>query len=272
MPNKNTQKQRNNVLINVAIVLLCVGMVALDWIEVRYVSDDRRNVWISRMIQHSFGIFASILLLKRINVRLFGRPQAWLCALPCILIAVNNFPFWSYFAGNMRFERISWLDFLLFAGYCLSIGLFEELVFRGFLFFVFASLFSSDRKGLLKTVVVTSVLFGGMHLFNLFFGAGVTATLLQVGYSVLTGGLFAVALIKTKSLLVPAVLHAVYNFCGLLLSPQGLGEGIVFDLGTYLTMGAIALLLGVYVLCLLLKYPENERKTLYTRLGIRENP
>jgi membrane protease YdiL (CAAX protease family) len=220
-------------------------------------------------LQQTCGIIAVILLANYLKIRLFSRPECLIFIIPCLIIAIDNFPFWSYFSGNMQLILTNPTDVLLFSIYCLCIGLFEEIVFRGLLFYLLASYFSKDRKGLIKTFVYSSVIFGLAHLTNLFSGAGLPPTLLQVGYTTLTGGLFAFAFMKTKNVLFPACIHALYNFCGLILeTPQklGLGTGIVFDTGTVIMMAIISVIIGVFVLYSLTKYPENERKTLYNRL------
>lgn len=260
-----------SITLKIIVVLLCGVLIALDFLSIDVAKGDlRRNQWIIGAIQQGCGFVAVVIVLKLLNIRLFGKPQAWTYILPCAIIAIDNFPFWSYFQGNMAFVRSSATDFILFGVYCITIGLFEESVFRGLLFSVVAGLFPKNKKGLIKTFFLTSFAFGFVHLFNLFSGAGIGATLLQVVYTTLTGGLFAFALIKTKNLLIPAFVHALYNFCGLLLSEQGLGTGVVFDLGTVFIMAFISVAIGAFVLYSLYKYPENERKSLYQRLGIDE--
>ena len=265
-------KETMSLVKKVVLVMLCIATFLLSVLDIQYLEDEVRNLWLSRIVEQCCGCVAVIWLLSLLKVQLFGTIQKWLYLIPCLLIAVNNFPFWSYFSGNMQTVRTDGLDVALFALFCLSTGLFEELVFRGILFSVLAERFSQDKRGLVKTFVFSSVIFALAHLFNLFLGADIGATLLQVGYTVLTGGLFAFTLIKTKNVLCCAFVHGLYNFCGLWMELPvrgGLGSGVVFDIGTGLTMGAIAVIIGVFVLYSLWKYPENERKTLYKRLGVR---
>ena len=159
------------------------------------------------------------------------------------------------------------IDFILFFVYCIAIGLFEEVIFRGILFSILADCFGKDRKGFIKTFVISSLIFGAAHLFNGFS----LGTILQVGYSILTGGLFAFCLVKTKNILCCALAHGVYNFCGLLFdSMQGLGSGVVFDLGTVLTMVVVSVSIGVFVLYKVYHYAEAEREDLYARLNARK--
>ena len=271
MPKTKQNKSISYILIRVFIAALCAAMLALDYIPIQYVKDGVRNVWISTIVQQCVGAIAIILLMLHLKIKLFGKIHAWLYLLPCLIVALDNFPLISYVNGNMHFTRTGAWDFVLFALYCLAIGLFEECVFRGVLFSVIASLFSQDKKGFFKTFVVSSAVFGLAHLFNLLSGAGIGATLLQVCYTTLTGGLFAFAMIKTKNVLCAAFVHGLYNFCGLLLSEQGLGSGIVFDVGTGVMMGIISVIIGVFVLYSVWKYTEAERSVLYKHLGIEKH-
>ena len=169
----------------------------------------------------------------------------------------------------MRFIKKEFLDVLFLFLYCMSVGLLEEFVFRGLIFSTLAGVFPNTKKGLLQTFFLSSCLFGFVHLLNIFAGAGVGETLLQVGYSILTGGLFAFVLIKTKNLLCCAGVHAIYNFCGLLLSEQGLGSGVVFDLPTVIVTALLAVITTVMVLYQLFHLQDAERSVLYKRLGVK---
>ena len=111
------------------------------------------------------------------------------------------------------------------------------------------------------------MLFGGAHIFNAFSG-NIGGALLQVAYSTLTGGLFAFVLIKTHNVICCGFVHGLYNFCGLLLSAQGLGNGVVFDVGTTVITLIIAIIVGIFVLISLKGYKEEERICLYKELGI----
>ncbi len=206
------------------------------------------------------------MLLARLRMwKIFGRVEQWLFVLPCIGIALNNFQWVSFFQGKMRLVTQDGMDFLLFALYCLSIALFEELVFRGVIFSLLLTAFPKDKKGFLWAYVSSCFIFGLAHLFNGFSGA----TFLQVGYTVLTGGLFAFCLMKTKNILCPVFVHGLYNFCGLLYDRQGLGAGVVFTWGTAALMAAVAVLLGAFVLYQVWKYSDEEREALYRRLEVK---
>lgn len=263
-----SQKVKDYIEI-IAIVLLCGASVALDFLHIPYLKDELQNALLSKIVQQLCGGFAAILIMLRIKIKLFARPQKLLYLIPCFIIAIDNFQFCSFFSGKMQLINTQPLDILLFIGYCLVVGLFEECIFRGVIFSLLAGWFPKNKKGFLLTYIISSVVFGLAHLLN---GFSIN-TLLQVGYTILTGGLFAFCLIKTKNILFCALVHATYNFCGLLFGKEsalGLGTGVVFDLGTVLTMLIVSILVGVFVLYKVFTYSEEERIDLYKKLSVVE--
>lgn len=261
---QNPTKQQSiwNVLQVALIATFCALTVFFDFVDITIVADDFRNKMLIKSIQQGSGAIAAILLMIRLKIRLFGMPKGWIYLIPCLLIAIDNFQFSAYFNDKMTLIRRDALDFILFASYCMLVGLFEECIFRGIIFSVIAGLFSKDKKGFLYTYVVSSVVFGCAHLLNGISGA----VILQVGYTCLTGGLFAFCLIKTQNILCCAAIHGIYNFCGLLFDEMG--TGAVFDMGTVLTMLIVSIVVGVFVLWKVWTYSEKDRTSLYQKLGV----
>lgn len=272
MQHSSSRKNIRNIIEIVAIVVLCALTFALDFMDITYVYDSLRNMLLSKTVQNICGASAALLLMIRLKIRLFGKPIGWLFLIPCLIIAIDNFQFSAYFNGKIYLESKNVVDILLFASYCLMVGLFEEFVFRGIIFSILAGVFPKNKKGFLYTYVVSSVIFGLAHLLNGFSGT----TFLQVGYTVLTGGLFAFCLIKTGNILCCALVHGIYNFCGMLFDKfnaetgvLGLGSGVVFDLGTTLTMLIVSVIVGFFVLYKVFTYKEEEREWLYLKLGVK---
>ncbi len=93
---------------------------------------------------------------------------------------------------------------LYWATAVLAAPLFEEVMFRGFLFRGFRPSF----LGTGGTIVLTALLWASLHVQYNIYGIAVIAA---------TGILFGIARIQTGSLLVPMALHATLNFSDLLL-------------------------------------------------------
>ena len=267
MQTKDVKNKRNDKREVALILLLCCITILFDFITIRYTQNDLHNRYISKIIQQSIGTVAVIILMKRLNIQLFGWPQKWLFLIPCLIVAIDNFQWSSYLNGRMELLNSQPIDFILFGLYCLSVGMFEECIFRGVIFGAVAGRCTKDKKGLWRAYIISSLIFGAAHLFNGISGA----TILQVGYTFLTGGLFAFVLLKTKNIFCCGFIHALYNFCGMLFESSermGLGNGVVFDLGTVFTMLIISVLIGLFVLNSVKKYSIEEQTELYKKLGI----
>jgi membrane protease YdiL (CAAX protease family) len=265
-------KQLNITLKHVLILGLCLVMILFEivpeWKEIPFTEDKVYNRLISLSIPLLFGATAVILIASDFGIQLFKNPKQLWVLLPALVIALDNLPWLSYFAGNMQLTHTQPLHFVLFGAYCALVGFFEEILFRGIFFSVLASIFEQTKKGFLYTYLISSVAFGVIHLLNVFTSGG--AAVLQAGYSILTGGLFGFVWIKTKNIVFPAVIHAIYNFCGLLFTANvGLGTGSVIDMPSGIMMAVISVCIGVLVLYKVWKYPEDEQRELYQRLNVQ---
>ncbi|WNV90081.1 type II CAAX endopeptidase family protein [Umezawaea sp. Da 62-37] len=103
------------------------------------------------------------------------------------------------------FDQVSWNSFfgaLGVAGMMTGVAVVEEALFRGVLFRIL-----EERAGTVITLVVSSLVFGGVHLVN------GNATLWGTLAIALTGGtMLAAAYTVTRSLWLPIGLHFAWNF------------------------------------------------------------
>ncbi len=189
---------------------------------------------------------AAAILCVRGRMPLFCRPQmspfGWVCALLCFLVALNNLPWLALLSGAACVSAGAG-EVALFALFCLLTAVFEELLFRGFLFPLCLGRLPSGKWGRLTAILLSSAIFALSHLLNLAAGATLIGTLLQVGYSFLVGAAAAVLLLHSRNLTLPIAFHALYNFGGLLI-PR-LGEGRLFDRPTVIITAIIATVTAV---------------------------
>ncbi len=144
------------------------------------------------------------------------------------LVALNNFPFYALIRGKATLSA-AWETAVLYVAVTLLTAFCEELLFRGMLLPTLYRYLSGrmaarpQKQVLLLTAVLSSVIFGGVHLFNLTSGAAPSDVLLQVGYSSLVGAAAALLYLATESLFVPVLFHFLYNLGGLLVPTLGAG-------------------------------------------------
>ena len=116
MRNHTVQRLKNIIEI-VCIAVLSLASVVLEFIPISYLKDGLKNALLSKLIQQLCGGGAAILIMLRLKIKLFGRPQNLLFLIPCFIIAIDNFQFYSFFSGNMQLVNTYPWDILLFIGF-----------------------------------------------------------------------------------------------------------------------------------------------------------
>ena len=161
-----------------------------------------------------------------------------------VLVAVNNLPFAPFITGDMAFnEHIGGLfPYIL---YCLSIGILEETIFRATLLPLFVRKFGQDKKGLTLAVVVSSAVFGAMHLLNLLGGFS-PSVFLQVGDSFLIGCVCSITLLASGSVYVPILIHALFDVGGFLLE-SGFVVGELWTTGNVIYTLVSSIILAIII-------------------------
>lgn len=208
-----------------------------------------------------------VVLLYQVGYKIFKPKKrnlfpVLLVILPALIIAINNFPTSAFFASRAELTEPSYLIYF-FIVECLSIGFFEELIFRLVLLTVLLQRLPKTKTGVFQAVLISSSVFGLIHLVNLIGGAGFAPTILQVGYSFLTGAMWAVVYLKTKSILAVIILHASYNFFGEVMFRLGTVSNR-FDTITIVVTVILAILVASYYFYTLYKIEPDELKDLYS--------
>jgi uncharacterized protein len=112
------------------------------------------------------------------------------------------------------FEPIAHPDFDQFGWKALSslmIGVLEETSLRGLVLVALVRAWGATSSGLIRAVVVSSSVFGVLHLVNLFHSP-VIPTLLQVAFATFIGICFAGVFLRTRALLALIVIHSLIDF------------------------------------------------------------
>ncbi len=119
----------------------------------------------------------------------------------------------------------------------LFVGFIEEVIFRGFLFKALC------KESLKTAIFVSSLTFGVGHIVNLFNGADVYSTLLQICYAAAIGFAFTMIFIKKGSIVPCIVAHSVFNGLSVFSAEAS-------DLNSFITSAVLVvvpLLYGLYL-------------------------
>ena len=96
----------------------------------------------------------------------------------------------------------------------LGIGMAEEIFFRG----IICNLWL--KYGVIKAMLLSSVLFGMSHILNVAGGADLLATILQICFAIVYGMVFTLIFIEGNSLIPCVLMHALHDFCSF-ISAEG---------------------------------------------------
>lgn len=157
----------------------------------------------STLINTVFSAVLIILTVSLKRVRFYGltkvsNSKRFLYFLPLLLIVSVNM--WSGVNINNSPKEILFHILTM-----LNIGFIEELIFRGFLFKMM------EKDNIKAATAVSSITFGIGHIVNLFNGAELMPTLLQICYAMSIGYLFVVIFVKSKSIVPCIIAHSVNN-------------------------------------------------------------
>ena len=241
------------------MVVICgIAMLVLELAKFDYSANEIVSDIINMIITRALGSVMFIILVLRLGYRVTNplkKPlgKSLLFILPCLLVVVNNLPIIALITGN-AYLKYPPATVLLFAIECLFVGMFEELAFRGAFFLMILEGRRKTKRQIFISTVLSSAVFGGVHLLNLLQGAGPGAVILQVGYSFLIGGMCAVVLLKTKNIWLCVLLHAIYNFCGTLVPTLGdFKSGGQWDPATITITAVLSVAVATYIILALVR-------------------
>jgi membrane protease YdiL (CAAX protease family) len=97
----------------------------------------------------------------------------------------------------------------------IGIGIREECFFRGAIQNIIAKKYAHSVKGVWFAALIASSIFGIVHLFNLFNGFDPLVVFLQTISATSTGLFFAAVYLRSRSLWVPILVHALIDTAAL---------------------------------------------------------
>ena len=231
--------------------------------------DDYRPAILNTLVMDALGSVVFVCMTIYMGYRVWGIKKPWmrslLFGLPALAVAVNNAPIIGLATGNAYITDPAG-GVLIMLAYCLAIGMFEEFAFRGLFFMMILEDRRKSTKQIFWTTAISSAVFGLVHLVNLAVGAGPGATLLQVGYSFLIGGMCAIVLLKTGSIWYCVLLHTVYDIGGTILY---VGGGVRWDAVTVTITAVLGVAVAVFMTVALTRikpediaflFPEKQKK------------
>ncbi len=192
-------------------LLTYVGWTLLTLFGMRWASDGSTKPLLET-VSHgiSWSLVMAIGLLALVTLAMRWRDLKFVAPRPTSSLRVLWFPaiYLVFFALLPALTGLPPASTLLFLGInTVLVGLSEEWMFRGVLFQGLRS-----RLTMWPSILITSLLFGAVHVLNVIVTGQLVGSVVQAGAAFLSGMLLITLLIRTGSIWVPIVYHALWDF------------------------------------------------------------
>jgi membrane protease YdiL (CAAX protease family) len=182
----------------------------------------------------------------------FASSGPWSTWLVTLLTLVYSIGVSAYaMAGNFNFR--STLPSLVIT-FIVTAAFLEEVVFRGVIMHAFVRAWDSTNRGLIKSVLVSSLFFGGLHILDFFSGRPLSNVILQGIEAFFLGIILASLVLAGKSIYPAVFFHALLNLAGYL---NVTSKGIEETPSSWLIFSLLMLPLAIFGLYLLRGLPKR---------------
>ena len=199
-------------LITIFLVLFSLGLKSFshDFLEFSLFEDDYLNKNSINTIVNVLLSFCYLIFIYANNIKnniglgvhvKFKIHPIYLPLLYAVLINLLSFEFEGKLQLNYLFVLLT---------HMLSVGMVEELSFRGIIQNTFIEFFGKERKGIIKSIVLSALLFSLIHLIN--FNKGLWGEMAQFSYALFIGLSFGVVLFITKRIYPLIIIHGLIDF------------------------------------------------------------
>lgn len=189
--------EKNETLISIGLII--IYLITNSYCINNFGLEDLRTLGVNILL---IAIILVFILLNKlgeyIGLTHFPKPKQYIYFIPLVILMSVNL------IGGISI-KLSVTEIVIYMLSMICVGFLEEIIFRGFLFQMMA------KDNIKFAVIVTSITFGIGHIINLLNGAELIPTLLQICYAITTGYLFAVILVKSKSIWPQIITHSVVN-------------------------------------------------------------
>lgn len=203
----------------------------------------------------TIGRLISILILLLIVARLgwshgagfssLGDLRTWLVLLIAIAYSIATSAY--AMTGNFHFSQSDPGLAATAIPFILSHAFLEEVAFRGLILHALIRAWGTTDRGITKSVLVSSIFFGGYHILYLA-GEPLPVVISRIVFSILLGIVFGAFVLKAESIYPAMVAHGILNLAGYLNLTS---NGIEGQPSSWLLMSLFMLPLVLYGLYLL---------------------
>ncbi len=244
----NTHPMKFGLVVTIVFILL---VLAISILVGRALAAETTGWYIGSTIGRLISIFILLIVLARLGwlhsagFTSLGQRRTWFFLLFPLAysIAVSAYAM----TGNFDFSFSDPLFMSIVTLFLMAHAFLEETSFRGLVMHRLVRAWGGANRGVLKSVLVSSLFFGGMHIIYLA-GEPLPIVLLRIAVATLLGIFFGALILRAGSIYPAAFFHGVWNVAGYLNLTN---NGAEANSSSWLLLSLFMLPLALYGLHLL---------------------
>lgn len=162
--------------------------------------------------------------------------QAFLFCIPGFAMGLSNIPEYLSKGADLRTGVTGFLYALLLG---FAPGFFEEMALRGAALNNLMIQWKGRPNRVMKSLIISGIAFGVIHLINLIGGQSVPETILQVSYASAVGIMFGAIYLRTKNIIALITVHTFIDFMASIFIETADTPGVT----TYSVVSSIVLII-----------------------------
>jgi len=221
-------RKTNKYLIILPILYLSCLLLIFPLAQslLHYGVSELRSDFIGQIIVLIPLLIALIWLVKELGFKRFNGinggikiEKSKLLFLPLLLLI------YAVFTNYNKIINSDITDLLLLTISVILVGFSEEFFFRGILLPLVITKLKNKKHFLFLSIFISSFIFGIFHFIKLInYPSYISIITYQVIFTFCLGCLLSGLLLRTKSIIIPSLFHAIVNFRALIEKPEQLGE------------------------------------------------
>lgn len=255
----NFLKEQHTVILS--LLIATVFLVVIRNSGLAAVSLIKSKGYIVQLVAECAGIIFSlgIIYLMEINYIFKERSKGILKGLFTggFLVVLSLFVILGGLINVLNTKKVLQLlpltQIIIFIITMIAVGIAEEFVFRGIILNLFIDKFDKSKKGIYISIALSSIIFGAVHVTNVFSGISIKSALIQAAIVSMLGALFAAIYLRSRNIWVVVIIHAFNDFSVLIGSGLfGIGS-IVSVVNSYDYVKLISLVIYLIPILILLR-------------------
>lgn len=234
---------QNKIKIFSAIIILAALLIwSIEWDGDPYMGFDM-------ILSHIITCVIAIWLMKKLSIwektdfKKEGLVKGLVLGIPFLVLGILSAVYSNLGVDYSQLGTPDIKKVLIFTASMFMVGAAEEIVFRSLLLNNMIKKWGANKNGVIKAITISALIFGGIHLINVFVAPPVTVVVQAIN-AACAGVLFSVIYIRCKNIWAVIIIHMLVDWIALFLQQCFTGTTSIVTSEVSIIQGLLVVLVG----------------------------